>query len=182
MAHVSRSRRPGSFNSSSPRRQTSWTAGPGGIITQSATGKTLFGTGIVPTIEGLTIARLRGEAMFSMRSAGSAADSWRGAVGMALVTDEAFAVGVTAVPGPLTDIDFDEWMWWSAFQLTAAIGAVASDEPSYPLTQAIRIPIDNKAMRKFPVGKTLVCVAEATEVGGTVFDASVLVRSLVFLP
>ena len=168
------------------RRQTSWTAGPGGVVTQSATGSALFPFLLVPLLEGLTITRMRGELLLYLTSAASANDGFDGAVGIGLVSDEAAAVGITAVPTPIDDIDFEEWIWFQMFSLRSAsflADAAATDRDIPSAVSAVaRIPIDNKAMRKFPVGKSLVGVIESAETGTAGITAFLSIRSLVTLP
>jgi len=163
------------------RRQTSWTAAPGGTVVRTGSGSTLFVTGLVPLVEGLTITRIRGEFLCWLSTAAASADQYVGGVGIMLVPDEAFAAGVASVPTPIDDIDYEEWMWYDSFCLTAAIGAIATDEPSYPGTQFKRIQIDSKSMRKFPVGKTMCAVVEVTETGAATFNACLQARTLVIL-
>ena len=74
-------------------------------------------------------------------------------VGLAIVTDQAAAVGITAVPTPLTDLGSNEWM---------ALQILYGDESN--LTDRTRgatnATMDSKAMRKVEVGQDLVVVME----------------------
>ncbi len=142
----------------------------------------LFPTGIVPLVEGLTITRIRGDFLVFIQTANAAADGFSGAVGIMLVPDEAFAAGVGSIPIPLDDIDYEEWIWYQSFNIKAPIGAIATDEPSYAGPSFLRAVIDSKAMRKFPVGKTLCAVLEGAESGTTLMRASIQGRMLVTLP
>ena len=72
---------------------------------------------------------------------------------MAVVSDQATAAGVTAVPTPVTDPGSDLWMvhrfWYG-------------DESSLidKVKPALKVSIDSKAMRKVDQGQDLVIVSE----------------------
>ena len=79
-----------------------------------------------------------------------------GAYGMAVVSDQAVAVGVTAVPTPITDMGSDLWfvhqMCYNDFQFVSGVGFHSDGAHQYE--------IDSKAMRKVDIGQDLVVVAE----------------------
>ena len=79
----------------------------------------------------------------------------RGAVGLAVVSDQAVAVGVTAVPTPIDDMGSNLWF---VHQLLYA------DESN--LTDRTRgeshFEIDSKAQRKVEVGQDVIVVAESS--------------------
>ncbi len=82
------------------------------------------------------------------------------ALGLAVVSDQAVAVGVTAIPTPVTDAASDLWFahqyLMSQFDFGSAIGfANASREYA----------IDSKAMRKVEDGQDIVIVVEQSAVG-----------------
>ena len=179
--------------SQASKRQTSWTAGPGSGGGQAeqlilgATGSGIWGTAIVPLVEGLTIVRMRGELLVYLTLAAAVNEGVVGAAGILLVSDEAFAAGVASIPTPLDDVDFDEWIWYKTFSLKAAsvIAGGASTDADHMLSvsAAARFEIDSKAMRKFPVGKSLVAVMEVIEQGtGASITANIQTRTLVKLP
>ena len=192
MAHVRSGVRRGRSFSSAPRRQTSWTAGPGDgtisdhTVSLSTGSKAIWSTGLVPLVEGLTIGRIRGELLVYLKSATAQVDGFVGAAGILLVSDEAFAAGVASIPGPITDLDFNDWMWFQMFSIKsggAIAAAAATDEDQINATvAAARYPIDSKAMRKFPVGKVMVGVIEVLESLNATMDADIALRTLVFLP
>ena len=76
---------------------------------------------------------------------------------MAVVSDQATAIGVTVVPTPVTDAGSDFWFLHAylsaSFTFLSAVGAV-NDGRFYE--------IDSKAMRKVDVGQDLVVVGEKT--------------------
>ena len=168
------------FSRSTQRRQTSWTSGPQGQVTRTTSGSTLFPLGLVPLLEGLTITRMRGELLVFLTSADGVNTGYDGAVGIGLVSDEAFAAGVASMPTPIDDIDYEEWIWFQLFHARAPLAITAAASVVGPAFG--RYSIDNKAMRKFPVGKTLVAVLEVTEVASAGITAVLDVRTLVTLP
>jgi len=88
-----------------------------------------------------------------------------GAIGFIVVTDAALAVGITAIPGPVTDAADDGWFVWEPFmQLTGSVvsGNAASPNP-------IPYFFDSKGMRKVQEGYSIVVVAENAS-GAFVFE------------
>ncbi len=157
------------------KRQTEWVLGNFGSATSSATGSVLYPTGFQPVVSGLTIVRIRGELILSSLM-NAATDSFQAAAGFIMVSDEAFAAGAASIPSPQSDAD-DDWIWhqWCSVQ-SGVLGAPGQGTE-------FRFDIDNKAMRKFPGGKTLVGVLETfNEVGTVVIDTIINTRILVKLP
>ena len=105
-----------------------------------------------------TIVRSRFE--IDLRSDQAAAvEEQRAAMGIAVVSDQAVAIGVTAIPTPMTDLGSNLWFLHQI---------IFADESS--LTDRTRpsskISIDSKAMRKVEVGQDVVVVVEtASSVG-----------------
>ncbi len=82
-----------------------------------------------------------------------------GALGMAVVSDEAFAAGVASVPTPITSIGSDLWFvhqlyWANAIDLT---------DNAKPGVQYV---IDSKAMRRVDQGQDLLVISELSALGG----------------
>ncbi len=86
--------------------------------------------------------------------------------GLAVVSEQAAAIGVTAVPTP--DVDSDSDLWFVFETLMGSIQVVAADDGvSECCGHAI---IDSKAMRKVEPGQTIVQVGETpTNTDGLVF-------------
>ncbi len=107
---------------------------------------------------------VRSHFMISLKSDQSAAiERQEGAVGLAVVSDQAVAVGITAVPTPITEMGSNLWL---LHQL------IYADESS--LTDRTRpqmnIEVDSKAMRKVEVGSDLIVVVEITSASnGAIF-------------
>ena len=166
--------------SGSNRRRTAWalSVGGGASVAQSAAGTVILGSGAAPTVEGLTIARIRGELVVSIASQAAGSDEVRMTYGICQVTDDAFAIGATAMPDPNGDAFWDGWMWHQFVNFDSQTTSVGIDG-----VFSVRIPIDVKAMRKLPVGMTLVLLSEFSDESGTIALATMAdTRMLVFLP
>ena len=75
-------------------------------------------------------------------------------IGMAVVSDEASAIGVSAVPTPTTDPGSDLWLLHK-FMLTATMAGDADGN-----LRGAAFSIDSKAMRKVEDGQDIVTVVE----------------------
>ncbi len=155
----------GSRRPSRVRRSVDWGFGPADIgQTISATGKTLWATGITSAAINLTIVRTHGLVSTYLLTAAAAADGYEGAHGIYMMTEDAFAIGVTAALDPFQDASSDMWLWHSFFDVRA-ISATASNEDNTG-SGTMRIVIDSKAMRKnFDPDRVLVGVTGVTETG-----------------
>ena len=82
-------------------------------------------------------------------------------VGLALVSDQALAVGVTAVPTPVTDAESDLWFLhkylMSSFLFGSGIGFQEPNTRSYT--------IESKAMRKVNDDQDVIVVLELSNIG-----------------
>ena len=76
--------------------------------------------------------------------------------GIGMVTEAAATVGVGSVPTPLTDADWDGWLYHRFVGLGAET-TVASDDEGLHMA---RVVVDSKAMRKVDTDQRLVIVAE----------------------
>ena len=158
-------------------RQTGWDVGPGGPAPTSITGSgaQILGSGISALTDGLTLVRVRGFIEIVMEL-GGVGEGFTGAVGLCVVTDDAFAVGITALPSSITDMSDDVWMYHRFFSLHA--GAVSATAALARIHESWEV--DSKAMRKIPQGKTLAMVLEVTEIGTAdatiAFDSRVLLK------
>ncbi len=85
------------------------------------------------------------------------------AVGLAVVTSQAVAVGITAVPTPVTDIASNEWL---QHQVLFAHHQEVTDRAE----PAEVYKIDSKAMRKVEVGQDLILVLENAAATGIVVN------------
>jgi len=89
---------------------------------------------------------------FSIRSDQQAAiEDFAGAFGQCIVTEQAVAIGVTAVPTPFTDNQSEAWFIQQIVQSSNVVDAGGS---------VISMALESKAMRKVEVGFDLVGVVE----------------------
>jgi len=145
------------------KRVTTWIAAfhTTGTVS-SAGGLLLFSLGAVAlALRPFTIVRSRFIVQISSDQQ-AATETQAAAFGMAVVSDAASAVGVTAMPTPVTEMSSDFWFvhqnLLSEFRLITAAGFM---EPSSRLYE-----IDSKAMRKVDVGEDVVGVIEADVAAG----------------
>ncbi len=136
----------------SVRAGTSW-----GRIVQTAQFTIATSTKVIPVTflldnQGIseTVRRTRGM-VFVTSDQPSASEAIFGAYGLIVVTDAAAAIGVTAVPGPVTEANDDGWFVWQPF-MTKGADTIASYQPAFEF--------DSKAMRKVDTGFQIVMVIE----------------------
>ena len=143
----------------STRRLSTWFQG-GPAETTVTTGAVIIGSlnAVALALRPFTIVRTHVE--LALRSDQSAAiERQQAAYGIAVVSDQAVAVGVTAVPTPVTE---------SASSLWFMHQYIFADESN--LTDRTRsqrnMTLDSKAMRKVEVGQDVVFVVEKGADGG----------------
>ena len=143
------------------RRRTGWENGPRGSILPGAVGKTIFPIGQLSLEDGQTVVRIRGElnAFLLVSAAGNPRIESIG-FGICVVTEQAFLAGATAIPGPLSEMFWEGWMW---HQLTSFETNPAFVLPSNRGPGSERFTVDSKAMRKFDEGNVLVAVVELAD-------------------
>ena len=162
----------------STRRRTGWEEGPGVNTQFSSAGSIagILGAGQAFVVDGNTIVRMRGFFELILKTAVSAGDGFIGAIGIGVVDMPAFTVGVTAVPTPITEVEWEGWLWHEFFQLTSP--TVTAGITS---SMAIRHMIDSKAMRKIESDRTVYAAIEMTEVGDSSITATLGTRMLLKL-
>ncbi len=105
----------------------------------------------------------------------TADEDQRVAWGACVVSDQASAAGVTAVPTPITDDGSDLWFahlyMFSGFEFISGVGA---------LLRGTQYSLDSKAMRKVDVGQDLLTVVEmdASSSGTVIIQASRMLLKL----
>ena len=157
-------------------RKTSWSIGPGSsaltVVSTNAT--TILGQGASFILDGLTIVRIRGSLRMFLTTAG-AVEGFHCAVGMGIVTDEAFAVGQSAMPRPIADAGWNGWMYHRYFDVMSLSTLAAGDNNNW-----VAFEVDTKAMRKVAANETLFMSLQHVEIGTAVaqvlFDSRVLVK------
>ena len=110
----------------------------------------------IPFVTGETVIRIRGLVAIGSDQ-GAVTEVQLGAYGIAVVSEQAATVGITAVPHPDSDSGWDGWMWHSyfadQFRVATAVGLEARQLTS-------QIVVDSKAMRKVGGDNRLVFVVE----------------------
>ena len=146
------------------KRLTSWGFGPEDTGTGfSASGKALW-TNSVLLAAGhtpATIVRMRGLVTVGIESATAADDGFAGAVGIALVTIQAFTQGVIAVPGPMLEMDWGGWLYHRFFDIRVVDNTIGNGVNAVRAIE--RWEVDSKAMRKWGDEFILVGVMEVVE-------------------
>ena len=189
MAALRRSRFP---TSSGQRRKTSWAIGPnigadGAIQTITGSSAVLATTGGNFNFDGDTLVRTRGELNLFLTVANASKDGFHGAFGIAIVSAAAFVAGAASVPTPLTEDNWDGWLYhrfFSCFSGGVIAAATAAQEESQVNNSAaaVRVEVDSKAMRKVATDMTIFACFESVEVGTAQMAWSFNSRLLLKLP
>ena len=140
-------------------RQTVWFQFAPITATLTAVGGTVYFTlnAAALALRPFTIVRSRFQAMIQSDQAG-ATEHQVGAVGLAVVSDEAATAGVASMPTPITEMASDLWF---VHQLAMA----AEFQSTTGGTPAGVFEIDSKAMRKVGIGQDIAVIAEFSSAG-----------------
>jgi len=166
--------------SGGPKRQYIWSnilthIGASGMTGKNAAGLTALGMALTSTI---TLVRTRGYARVHFDPTATS-DVMQFCMGLGVFSSDAFTVGVTALPGPLTDADYD-WIYFNTLLFGPALGATELEDSRW---QTAEFEIDSKAMRKIKPNQTIGWVFESVILnGGGTMDANVSARHLFKLP
>ena len=105
-----------------------------------------------------TILRIRGAVQASFDSTNTVGDDLALTWAIGIVSSDAFAAGVSAMPDPAGEPEYP-WLWWGTMFLH-------SEETAVPAaawgTHSMRLEVDSKAMRKVSPGQSLVWLMQAT--------------------
>ena len=99
------------------------------------------------------------------------------AVGLAVVTDQASAIGITAIPTPVTDLESDAWYLHQWLQNTYLF----ADATGFQDGGVVQMDYDSKAMRRVEDGFDNVLVVEAPSVLSDGFLVKTMGRQLLKL-
>jgi len=166
---ANRSRFAGARLQRAPKRQVVW-VGPADQVQVAVPNNTsVLISSFDASASGLdkaTLVRTRG--VFTIRPSAFGADlDFQGAIGIAVVSDDAFAIGTTAIPGPFTDSDWGGWFVWRSF-----CGHLEFQGASGSTLEMIALEIDSKAMRKIGPNETMVVMAESQSGAVDVWDGT----------
>ncbi len=158
MANIRSSRRGGRvFRGGRMVRESVWFTGPLVVTTIAAAGTSVLVSSLnaaALALRPFTLVRTRG--ILQLRSDQEAAsESAMFSYGQCVVSDQASAIGITAIPTPATDRSSDLWYVFETLVHRLSV-TPAGTGPSYIFSQ-----FDSKAMRKVEDGEDLVVVTEA---------------------
>ena len=160
-------------------RSTDWGFGVDMLAQTLASSQKLLGTTSLTVAEQATIVRTRGILSLVLLTTNVAGGGFLGAAGIALVNSDAFSQGINSIPGPLTDSNWDAWLWHTFFDVRSVTATIADGANSNAANRQIQI--DSKAMRKWDPAETLVLVVEGVEtVSATLLvncDTRILLKS-----
>ncbi len=89
-----------------------------------------------------------------------ASEDYQVALGLAVVSDQAVAIGVTAVPTPYTDMESDLWFVYEQLYGRQVFGTGVGFDAS----AGVHAGFDSKAMRKVEDGQDVIVVVESSSV------------------
>ena len=164
-----------------PRSRSSrikdWGIGPQSVGgTLAADGKQLWSGGTTPG-QNLTVIRTRGWVSYYLTTASVVGAGFRGASGIYMMTEDAFAIGVTAALDPILDANSDMWLWHSFFDVRAITATIADGVNAQACV--MRQEIDSKVMRKgFDPERVMVGVTGALESASAVIEIQAETRQL----
>ena len=167
------------FRGGARKRKSTWVApADQAYVSVAAGGATLLSSFDISLAAnsaaiGSTIVRTRGQV--SIRPASFLADvDIVGAFGVGVVSSQALAVGITAVPEPFDEADWDGWMVWRSFSYRLEF----ADATGVRML-SWDFEVDSKAMRKLGEGDAFIQVAQSQS-GGFVISSPL--RTLLKLP
>jgi len=163
----------------SNRRKVGWDLGPVNTGTNITTTSQALGTGGVQALlDGHTVTRIRGYCRLYVHVTSATMSGFHGALGMCIITENANGIGVTSVPHPLGDDDWDGWLWHHYIDVRSITATIADGANAKSVVQ--EIVVDSKAMRKFKESDLLVVVIDVVEEGTASmrweFDSRVLLK------
>jgi len=164
------------------RRKTGWDFGPGGtgVTSFSSSTTSILGGGAEVVAQGLTLVRLRGSVQGFLKTADAANAGFHCAMGIGIVSTDAFAVGVTALPNPADDIGWG-WLYHRFFDLHAFSATVADSMAASGLG-SIQFEVDSKAMRKLTVSEVIFASLQVIELSTATMSVFFESRALLKLP
>ena len=173
------------------RRKTSWEIGAqtgvdGASTNITSSGATLAGGGAAATLDGLTLVRTRGDLNLFITTSNGVGNGFHGAFGIGIGNENAFAAGAASLLTPLTDEEWDGWIYhryfgvFSGGTIAAATAAQQADQVN-AVSGALHIEVDSKAMRKLTQQDTIYAMLEVVELGTCSMEWAFNSRSLIKL-
>jgi len=138
--------------------------------TVAANTKVILGSFTLSTDFDETVTRTRG-AICVRSDQLIAVENYAGVIGMIVVSEDAFATGIGAIPGPSSDSSNDGWFFW---QVLSGVFDLAGGNGGGNLH-----PLDSKGQRIVRSGSRIVVVVEGGQTAGAVgFNISGYLRIL----
>ncbi len=154
---MARRRVGGAVRGRAPRRETVWFEfGPAlDTVAAASTSSLIFSLNAAAlALRPFTVVRTRGT-LFYRSDQVIAGERYGGNFGIAVVSDQASAVGVTAIPTPITDFGSDLWFVMEQMQGSLHVATAVGE-----LELGFHIALDSKAMRRVDIGQDIVVVQE----------------------
>ena len=148
----------------SARQRKHWHLIGDQLVEFAANGTGLLGSFTAAGGEPFTFIRGLGELSIAPNGSGVVGgDACVLAAAIGVVSADAIALGVTALPDPAAEPDYP-WLWWyqAQMQFPTASGSMVG-----LATEAARIRIETKAMRRLGPREGLILVAEYVDLVGT---------------
>ena len=139
---------------STPNR--GWSGGIPAVVTVVPAASKIILSTITLDNDGIDETLLRTVGNVSVASdqvAGS--EEQHGAVGICLVTDTALALGITALPDPVTDVADDIWVFFQSFAQQLTLFSSVGANPN----MATVYPFDQRGKRIMHSGQSMVLIA-----------------------
>ncbi len=140
----------------------------------SASGSAIGSVGFLVAVPAATLVRTRGSVTFRLAASGASNNSIGGAMGMIVVSENAFAAGLASVPLPLDDIEND-WFVYEPVTFEASATSIGANNVGSKITRQF----DSRGQRKLKNGDVLAMVFELsqeTSTTGTVVTATAIWR------
>jgi len=146
------------------RRETRWLdlVSTNTVLASGGATKILSLTAVELALRPFTIVRTH-VSWFVRSDQAAASENYSAALGIAVVSDQANAIGITAIPTPVTDMVSDLWLLWAQTSGRVVFHDNTGVEEAGHGSQLI----DSKAMRKVEDGQDIVVVIEEDAVIGT---------------
>ena len=142
------------------RRESLWFSIPAVRTTDAAAGAATIISSLTVaalSLRPFTIVRTRMEILAVSDQTGAVED-YQAGIGLAVVSDQAVAAGITAVPLPFSDLGSDLWfaieLIFGQFVFVSGIG--------FQDSTGVHRTLDSKAMRKVEDGQDIIITSEAS--------------------
>ncbi len=144
----------------SHKRRVGWDTGPQMDSTSLSTATpVIWTTGSIVLVDGVTLVRTRGLITFRTSAVDAVTSGMSGAWGLAIASENAFGVGLSALMNPFDDSGWDGWLAHGFWDVGTEVGGEGGTQ---------RIEIDSKAMRKLKATDVIYGTVDVASETGTV--------------